>query len=143
MHPFFFPAVIPAAFEPFSHIFVCRPPPFSSSCFSLNRVAKMPGSCRACHGVDPGVHPQRPVAARRLGEAPAGFPQEAGFEACSYCTQLHQDPRKQTLYPLKPEQHLAVKAQEKLSTRGLTGRAAGKPTELFAKGDDCSTESTN
>ncbi|KAL8448841.1 hypothetical protein Emed_003549 [Eimeria media] len=101
----------------------------------------MPGSCRACHGVDPGVHPQRPVAARRLGEAPPGFPQEAAFEACSYCTQLHQDPRKQSLYPLRPEQHLSAKGDEQgviSHVPGITGAAAGKPTELFVKFDECS-----
>ncbi|KAL8431651.1 hypothetical protein ACSSS7_005139 [Eimeria intestinalis] len=100
----------------------------------------MPGSCRACHGVDPGIHPNRPVAARRIGEAPAGFPQEAAFEACSYCTQLHQDPRRQTLYPLKPEQHLPMKEGVAFNLPGHAGAAAGRPSELFVKIDECTKD---
>ena len=69
-----------------------------------------------------------PVNAKRIGSS-GGCPTGAPFEYCSYCTQVHQDPHIQNLYPLRPEQHM----QDKLFANGdkLAGQAAGKPTELF------------
>ncbi|OEH78976.1 hypothetical protein cyc_02325 [Cyclospora cayetanensis] len=103
--------------------------------FILNRLIfppltnTMPGSSRSSHGVDSGVHPPMAVPRSRIGST-GGCPTGATFEHCGYCTQVHQDPHIQNLYPLKPEQHM--RGNFVANGDRVQGQAAGKPTELFA-----------
>ena len=94
----------------------------------------MKGSCRSHNGRDPGVHTGIPAAASLVGSC-AGCPTGAPFLPCNYCTQIHQDPHVQNLYPLRPEQHAqhTNDAAAAAAAASATGQPAGKPTEIFLR----------
>ncbi|SCP04600.1 conserved Plasmodium protein, unknown function [Plasmodium ovale] len=62
-------------------------------------------SCYSHKGVSPGKHSARSATCDKIGKEDIQSVNNGMYEDCSLCGLIHKDPHKQTLYPLREDQH--------------------------------------